>query len=73
MISCVSAGTGNEGQFAPIRLSCVESFFLGGGVSEVVDPSMAAEKFAARRVKFSLRLLQEWRGFYFRTRRQIIQ
>ena len=31
MISCVSAGTGNEGQFAPIRLSCVESF-LGGGI-----------------------------------------
>ena len=60
MISCVSAGTGNEGQFAPIRLSCVESFF--GGVSEVVDPSMAAEKFSARRVRFSLRLLQEWRG-----------
>ena len=62
----------NKDQFAPIRLSCVvESFW---GVAEVVDPSMTAEKFAARRVKLSLHLLQEWRGgFYFKTRRQIIQ
>ena len=42
-------GIGSEGQFAPMRLSCEGSFlacsFFG------VEPSMAAEGIAARRVK----------------------
>ena len=65
LLSCVSAGIGSDGQFAPIRLSCEilsSSFGSLFGVVEFVAPSMVAVKLAARRVNITSTFGKEWRG-----------
>ena len=54
IVLCESAGTGSDGQFAPIKLSCEEScegLVLSSSFLGEVEPSMTAVWFAARRVK----------------------